>query len=76
MPIFGAAKKEMVNKIHATACRKCGSHQTKIGWVEGEKSSGMDIKPLRQSGMFQDCFTCGFSEPVNDLESNKMPAKQ
>lgn len=55
-------------KITPKSCRKCGS-ETSIRWDEGERSSGMDIRPLRPSGMIQTCGTCGFSETVNDLDS-------
>ena len=65
-------------KIQNTPCRKCGGI-TSIHWDNGEKSSGMDIRVLRSSGMIKNCLNCGFSERIDDLESdkeNKMTVKQ
>lgn len=57
-----------MNKLTPTPCRKCGG-STKIRWDEGEKSSGMDIRPLRSAGMRQSCLECGFETTVPDLEN-------
>ena len=57
-------------KITPTPCRKCGG-DTSIHWDNGEKSSGMDIRPLRPAGMRKSCINCGFEEIVDDLESSK-----
>ncbi len=65
-----------MHKITPSSCRKCGG-DTRIHWDSGEKSSGMDIRPLRPSGMIQTCSTCGYSEtiPSLDKDDNKMNAK-
>ena len=59
-----------MNNITPTSCRKCGG-RTSIHWDAGEKSSGLDIRPLRPEGMIKNCLQCGFSERVPDLESGK-----
>ena len=61
-------------KITPTSCRKCGGN-TRIHWDDGEKSSGMDIRPLRPAGMRKSCLSCGFEERIDDLETGKDLAK-
>ncbi len=63
-------------KITSTPCRKCGGN-TSIHWDDGEKSSGMDIRPLRPAGMKKICHNCGYEETIKDLDSgdNKDLAK-
>jgi hypothetical protein len=62
-------------KIHPGNCRKCGG-EASIHWDHGEKSSGMDIKPLRPSGMRKVCSVCGFTETIDDLENRVDAAKK
>ena len=54
-------------KIENESCRKCGS-DTSINWIEPEKSSGMDIAPLKRGGMERICSRCGFSEFIDALD--------
>lgn len=51
-------------------CRKCGGN-THIHWEGGEKSTGMDINPLRRAGMIRACSRCGFEEEIDNLETSK-----
>ena len=64
-----------MHKIKPTPCRKCGG-ETTIKWDEGEKTSGMDIQPLRPAGMRKTCITCGFVEIVDDLENRENASYQ
>jgi len=49
-------------KIPDMSCRKCGGN-TSINWIP---SSGMDID---KTGMKRTCSRCGFSEFIEDNES-------
>lgn len=55
----------------SASCPKCGGAM-KFHWQEGEKSSGMDIRPLQPSGMRETCIQCGFSQLTE--ENSKMNA--
>lgn len=57
----------------SSSCPKCGGIM-KFHWQEGEKSSGMDIRPLKPSGMKETCVQCGFSQLTE--EHSKMNAYQ
>lgn len=48
-------------------CTKCGG-TTSVTWIEPEKSSGMDIKPLKSGGMERTCHRCGFSKFIDTLD--------
>lgn len=60
-------------RIPDATCEKCGGG-TSIHWDNGEKSSGMDIKPLRPSGMIRTCGRCGYSRHIDSLDENKIDA--
>lgn len=55
----------------SVSCPKCGGSIT-FHWQEGEKSSGMDIQPLKPSGMRETCVQCGFSRLME--ENSKIDA--
>lgn len=57
-----------MRKILDLDCRKCGG-PTSVHWVEPEKSSGMDIEPLKEGGLERRCKRCSFEEFIDDLES-------
>lgn len=65
-----------MHQIHNSSCRKCGG-DTRIHWDAGEKTSGMDIHPLRPAGMKRNCMRCGFEETIDSLDDgdNKVNAK-
>lgn len=58
-----------MNKILPTPCKKCGGN-TSIHYVEPEKSSGMDIRPLKQGGLQKTCTTCGYAEFIKSLDDD------
>ncbi len=60
-----------MHKITNTPCRKCGGN-TSIYWEEPEKSSGMDIRPLKKGGMKKSCHNCGFEEDIASLDDENV----
>ena len=56
-----------------TTCPKCGGLMT-FHLEKGEKTSGMDIEPLKPTGVRNTCIVCRYDE--FDSENNKMLAQK
>lgn len=58
-----------MNKIQNTPCRKCGGN-TSLHYEEPERSSGMDIRPLKRGGLKKICRVCSYEEFVSSLDED------